>query len=92
MCTVGGWVESSGGAGLSEHGPVWSHRCGLDDLVVPYAIEARAAERLDRPSWVVAAVDGDVEVGAGRGDLPGPGDGGGAGRADGAGAPVLLAA
>jgi hypothetical protein len=31
---------------------VWSHRCGLDDLVTPYAIEARVAEWLDnRPGW-----------------------------------------
>jgi hypothetical protein len=31
---------------------VWSHRCGLDDLVMRYAIEARVAEWLDsRPGW-----------------------------------------
>ncbi len=34
------------------YGPVWSHTCTLDDLVVPYAADAEAAGLLDTgPGW-----------------------------------------
>ncbi|MFE2729335.1 TnsA-like heteromeric transposase endonuclease subunit [Kitasatospora sp. NPDC059327] len=33
-------------------GPVWSHTCSLDDLLIPYEIPAQAVERLDLgPTW-----------------------------------------
>ncbi|MET9618126.1 TnsA-like heteromeric transposase endonuclease subunit [Kitasatospora indigofera] len=39
-------------SGSAETGPVWSHSCSLDDLLVPYEIPARAIERLALgPGW-----------------------------------------
>lgn len=45
-------MEVSARTPALEPGPVWSHNCTLDDLVVPYAVDPTAAAGLETgPGW-----------------------------------------
>ncbi|WP_205717959.1 hypothetical protein [Actinomadura soli] len=63
----------------------------MDDLLLPFELEAEATDRLERGRDWGTSVDGDVEDIAGRGDLFGTGAGRGPGGGDEAGTAVFMA-